>query len=240
LKVEYNQNILVDKILELTGGKELAFELPTLMITRLEKESLAEVRRKLYDFANEADLNRGDPNRNTWYQIALVPISSSWNDGAIQVIDFSDGVSDQSLVPLDNPVNSPEKVQQNQPQSPSLYPNLHQITPDDVSSLTKQPQLTNEFGTIIQKDEKIKEEEDESMDIDSSMLSSDLDAGMEDTESNKGPASFDNMTQFIVVKTETNLSTQEQNSYGITENHAKLFLSRRRNKKTSRNRLQGQ
>jgi hypothetical protein len=218
LKVEYNQNILVDKILELTGGKELAFELPTLMITRLEKESLAEVRRKLYDFANEADLNRGDPNRNTWYQIALVPISSSWNDGAIQVIDFSDGVSDQSLVPLDNPVNSPEKVQQNQPQSPSLYPNLHQITPDDVSSSTKQPQLTNEFGTVVQKDEKSKEEEDESMDIDSSMLSSDLDAAMEDAESNNGPASSDNsMTQFM-GETETNPSTQEKDSYGITEN----------------------
>lgn len=36
------------------------------------------------------------------------------------------------------------------------------------------------------------------MDVDlSSMLSSDLDAGMEDTESNKEPASSVNMTQFM-------------------------------------------
>jgi GTP-binding protein EngB required for normal cell division len=220
LKVDFNQNILVDKILELTGGKKSAFELPLLLITRLEKESLAEIRRKIHDFSDEADLKRGDPNRDTWYQIALVPISSLWNDGAIEFLDFSDRVSEQSLEPLGDPNDSLEKVQQNQPQSPSLYPNLHKITPGDVSSSTKQPQLTNEFSTVVQKDEKNKEEEDESMDIDSSMLSSDLDAGMEDTESYKGPASSDNMTNmFIVVKTETNLSTQEQNSYGITENH---------------------
>ncbi|XP_046655010.1 uncharacterized protein LOC124348779 [Daphnia pulicaria] len=218
LKVNYNKNILVDKILEITGDTTPAFELPLLWIKRLEKDSLAEIRRKLHNFANEADLNRSDPNRDTWYQIALVPISSSWNDGAIQVIDFSDRVSEQSLVPSDNPVNSPEKVQQNHPQSPSLYPNLHQITPDDASSSTKQPHLTNVLSTGVQNSKKIKEEENENMDDDPSMLSSDLNAAMEDAESSSGPASSNTTTHFM-GKTETNPTTQEQDSYGIMENH---------------------
>ncbi len=221
LKVNYNKNILVDKILELTGDTTPAFELPLLWIKRLEKDNLAEIRRKLHNFANEADLNRVYPNRDTWYQIALVPskpFSSSWNDGAIEFLDFPDRVSEQSLMPLDNPVNSLENVQQNQPQSLSLYPNLHQITPDDASSSTKQPQLTNVLSTGVQNSKKIKKEENENMDDDPSMLSSDLNAAMEDAESSSGAASSNTTTHFM-GKTETNPTTQEQDSYGITENH---------------------
>jgi GTP-binding protein EngB required for normal cell division len=144
LKVDHNENPVVDYIMQkVVDLQTKVLKLPVFsLITKLQEKLVDEVRNKLNKFANEADLN-GCQNRSPSYYTALVS-NSSLDDGTIRNFYFDKASNTISfgLVSVDDPINSLEKPQQQNP--PDGFNLINSMLPQTPMTPTVGPPLNQQ------------------------------------------------------------------------------------------------